>query len=351
LIGMTVPPAEPGLSPAVAGWLTAHVPGFGTMARVTRLAGGRSNLTFSVTDDGGHRVVLRRPPLGEHPANAHDVLREAGLLQGLAGEVPVPRVLASCADPEVTGAPFVVLEFLDGLVLRDPAGVEAALPVAERAAVGPALVDALAALHRVDPARLGLGALTQRRDFLARQLRRWQQNWQRTATRPLPALERAHARLVELLPAQQRTGIVHGDYRLDNCMLGRDAGGALTVQGILDWELTTVGDPLADLGQFLVYWAEPGDAATALHAPPTALPGFTGRDELADRYFTALGTDPVPVDYHLAFNWWKTACIVENVYGRMVSGAMGTTDRTPESFGAQAAGLAEQAWAQASRLS
>jgi aminoglycoside phosphotransferase (APT) family kinase protein len=347
---MTCASTEPALSPAVARWLAAHVAGFGATAQIIRLAGGRSNLTFLVTDDAGARVVLRRPPLGDHPANAHDVLREARLLQGLAGEVPVPQVLATCEDRSVTGAPFVVLEFLDGLVLRDPTGVEAAVDVEGRASIGPALIDALAALHRVDPAQLGLGPLAERRDYLARQLRRWHENWQRTATRPLPALERAHAKLVEGAPEQLRSGIVHGDYRLDNCMLRRQPDGSFVVQGILDWELSTVGDPLADLGQFLVYWAEPADAATALHSPPTALPGFTGRTELAARYFEALGTDPVPVDYHLAFNWWKTACIVENVYGRMLSGSMGTTDRAPESFGEQAAGLAEEAWRHAALL-
>ncbi|MFC0863203.1 phosphotransferase family protein [Sphaerimonospora cavernae] len=335
-----------GLSAAVGGWLAAHVPGLRAPVEFSRLAGGRSNLTFLVTDAAGVRFVLRRPPLGDHPANAHDVLREARILRAVAGEMPVPAVLAVCEDPAVTGAPFVVMEHLDGLVLRDPAGVEAAFPVGDRGRIGPALIDAMAALHSVDPARLGLGGLAERRDHLARQLRRWHDNWRKTTIRPLPDLERAHARLVEHIPEQRRTGIVHGDFRLDNCLL--DTGG--TVLGILDWELTTIGDPLADLGQFLVYWAEPGDAHTALHTPPTGLAGFASRDDLCARYFAGLGVDPAPVDYYLAFNWWKTACIVENVYTRMLSGAMGATDRSPESFGEQAAGLAAQAWRYASRL-
>ncbi|MCW3841491.1 phosphotransferase family protein [Micromonospora yasonensis] len=341
-----VPPLPLGISPAVPGWLAEHLPGLRPPIEFTRLAGGRSNLTYLVTDAAGVRRVLRRPPLGSHAATAHDVLREARLLDGLAGEVPVPAVLAICADDSVTDAPFVVLEHLDGLVLRDPAGVEASLSVAQRRLVGPALIDAMVTLHRVDPARVGLGALTARRDHVTRQLRRWYGNWRRGGTRELPDLEAAHARLAELVPEQRRTAIVHGDYRLDNCVLDP----SMAVQGILDWELTTVGDPLVDLGQFLVYWAEPADERTALHAPPTAAPGFSSRAELAERYCAATGEDPAALDYHLAFSWWKTACIVEDVYTRMRRGAMGVTDRSPESFAEQAAALAAQARRAAARL-
>ncbi|WP_434446917.1 phosphotransferase family protein [Lentzea sp. E54] len=335
-----------GITAAVAERLAAALPELRLPVSYTRLTGGRSNLTFLVTDAHGNRWVLRRPPLGDFPATAHDVLREARLLQAVASGVPVPAVLAVCDDLSVTGAPFIVLEYLDGLVLRDPDGARTALPEADRAAVGPALIDAMAGLHSIDPAGLGLGALAGRRDHLARQLRRWHENWRRTATRPLPDLERAHARLAGRVPEQTRTAIVHGDFRLDNCVLGRDG----RVLGILDWELTTVGDPLTDLGQFLVYWAEPDDEHTALHAPPTSVPGFGTRDELCARYFDRLGVKPVPMDYHLAFNWWKTACIVENVHTRMAAGAMGSTDRTPESFAEQAAGLAARAWQAAARL-
>ncbi len=302
-----------------------------------------------MTDADRRRWILRRPPLGEHAGSAHDVLREARLLRALAGRVPVPEVLAVCDDDAVTGAPFIVLEFLDGLVLRDPDGVRAELPVVERAAVGPALIDTLVALHGVDPSLLGLGALADRTDYLQRQLRRWEANWQRTSTRALPELAQAHALLVERAPQQRRTSIVHGDYRLDNCLLA-PSGSGTTVLGVLDWELTTVGDPLADLGQFLVYWAEPGDVHTALHSPPTIEPGFSSRSELLHRYCAATGDSPAALDYYLAFNWWKTACIVEGVYSRMRGGTTGITDRTPESFGDQAAGLAAQALRQAARL-
>lgn len=343
---MTAAPLPFGISAAVPDWLAEHVPGLRPPVEFTRLPGGRSNLTYLVTDAAAVRRVLRRPPLGSHQATAHDVLREARLMAGLAGRVPVPEVLAVCEDESVAGAPFVVLEHLDGLVLRDPAGVERALPVARRPLVGPALIDALVTLHRVDPARVGLAGLAARRDHVPRQLRRWYENWRRSRTRELPDLAAAHARLVELAPEQRRASIVHGDYRLDNCVLDP----SITVRGILDWELTTVGEPLVDLGQFLVYWAEPTDERTALHAPPTVAPGFSTRAELIERYCAATGEDPAALDYYLAFSWWKTACIVENVYTRMHRGAMGETDRSPESFAEQAAALAAQARRATARL-
>ncbi len=320
---------------AVSDWLGSRLDDLVLPLQASRIPGGRSNLTYLLTDASDRRMVLRRPPLGDLPATAHDVLREARLLQGVVDEVPVPRVLVSCEDSEVTGAPFFVMEHLDGRVVRDPEGAgELAMPA--RAAVGPALIDALVALHEVDPGRLGLGDLARRQDYAARQLRRWHGNWVATRTRDLTDLEHTHAWLLQNLPAQRRTSIVHGDFRIDNCILADDG----KVLGLLDWELSTVGDPLADLGQLLVYWAQPDDDFTALHSPPTRTVGYATRDELRDRYLTATGADPDDVAYYVVFNWWKTACIVEDVYSRMLRGAMGASDRTPESFGEQARGLA-----------
>lgn len=329
----------PGLDlPSVTTWLRGHVEDLELPLEATRLAGGRSNLTYLLTDARDRRTVLRRPPLGDLPATAHDVLREARILEGLAGQVPVPAVLASCEDRSVTGAPFFVMQHLDGRIVRDPATAEA-VPTAARAAVGRGLVAALVTLHAADPERLGLGALAARRDYAARQLRRWHGNWEATRQRELPDLRRAHAWLVEHQPAQRRSSIVHGDFRVDNCMLASDG----RVIGILDWELATVGDPLADLGQLLVYWAEPDDEFTALNDPPTRVAGYATRTELVDQYLNATGADAVDVAYYVVFNWWKTACIVEDVYSRMLRGAMGASDRTPESFGDQAAALAARA--------
>ncbi|MGJ3508341.1 phosphotransferase family protein [Enemella sp. A6] len=305
-------------------------------ASFARVGTGRSNLTYLITAEDGRTAVLRRPPMGDHPATAHDVLREGRIMAALHEQVPVPEVLAMCTDTEVTGAPFIVMSQLTGQVVASPEVAETIAPE-RRAAMGPALVDALVQLHRVDPAVLEMPHLLDRRDFVPRQLKRWIGNWERVRTRESADLPRAHELLAARVPEQTRVGIVHGDFRLDNCVF--DASGR--VEGVLDWELATIGDPLADLGQLLVYWTEPDDAETALFAPPTSVGGFSTRAELAARYEEAFG--PAPIDYYLAFNWWKVACILEDVYSRMVRGAMGATDRTPESFGDQAARVARHA--------
>lgn len=302
----------------------------------TRIGTGRSNLTYLITAADGRTAVLRRPPLGDHPATAHDVVREGRIMAALAGRVPVPQVLALCEDTSVTGAPFVLLEHLTGQVVANPR-IAADVPEPTRAAMGPALVDALVRLHRVDPAVLDMPHLVNRRDFVSRQLKRWIGNWERVRTRESADLPRAHELLVARVPEQRRVGIVHGDFRLDNCVF--DASGR--VEGVLDWELATIGDPLADLGQLLVYWSEPDDVDTALFAPPTSVGGFSTRAQLVARYEAEFG--PAPIDYYVAFNWWKVACILEDVYSRMARGAMGATDRTPESFGDQAARVARRA--------
>ncbi|MGC4765231.1 phosphotransferase family protein [Micromonospora sp. DT46] len=330
---------HPGLPAGVDAWLGRAVPELRGNLRHELIAGGRSNLTYRTTDAAGHVVVLRRPPLGDHPATAHDVLREARILRGLHGQLPAPRVLAVEETGEVAGAPLVVLEHLDGTILRSPADVERHTTEADRALIGPAIVDALVALHGLGPEVIGLGGLAHRRDYITRQLGRWHDNWHRTRIRDLPDLQTAHEHLVAAAPEQSRSGIVHGDFRLDNCMLDS----RWRVQGVLDWELTTVGDPLADVGQLLVYWAQADDEARALHDPATVLPGFSTRDELLARYCLATGTDLARIDYFVAYNWWKTACIVEGVHTRVAQGAMSGGDRTAASFAEQSAAVAGRA--------
>lgn len=332
-------PRHPGLPEAVDAWLLESVPDLAGPLRHELIAGGRSNLTYRTSAADSRTVVLRRPPLGDHPATAHDVLREARILQGLHGHLPVPRVLALEETGTVAGAPLVVLEHLDGTILRSPADVVRLTTEADRGGIGATLVDALVRLHGLGPDVIGLGGLAHRRDFLTRQLGRWHENWQRTRIRELPDLDAAHGRLTAATPEQARTGIVHGDFRLDNCML--DA--SWNVQGVLDWELTTIGDPLADVGQLLVYWAEADDEARALHDPATVLPGFASRADLLERYCAATDTDPGRLDYYVAYNWWKTACIVEGVYTRVERGDMSGGDRTATSFARQAAALAGRA--------
>lgn len=328
---------------ALAPWLEKEIGTAGPFS-ITMLAGGRSNLTYLIEGED-QRYVLRRPPSGDLPKGAHDVLREAGILSSLEGKVPVPKIYARCDDPRVIGVPFIIMEHLDGMILRTPEDVEVQASMEVRARAGLSLVDALVDLHCVPVQDTSLHGLAERRDYLERQLHRWNANWKHTRTRELPDLAAAHEWLVANAPAQPRAAIVHGDFRLDNCMLNPSG----EVVGVLDWEITTVGDPMADLGQLLVYWAEPDDDFTALAAPPTIAPGFATRAELAQRYLQTTGEDPARLEYFTIFNWWKVACIVENVYSRMLGGVMGEVDRTPESFGEQARGLAAMAYRQTTR--
>lgn len=333
---------------AVSRWFNEHVDGVRGPLTFERIAGGRSNLTYLVEDSDSIRWVLRRPPLGMAHSRAHDVLREAEVLDRLRDTpVPAPAVVGSCDDDSVTGAPFFVMEHVDGVVLRDPDIVTATVPVDGRPALASALVEALATLHAVDPRDVGWGGLAGRDDYVARQLRRWSTNWAQDRVRVLEDIGRTHDRLCERIPRQGAARIVHGDFRLDNCLFAPDG----RIGGILDWELTTVGDPLADLGQLLAYWAEPDDEVCALENPPTRVAGFPTRDDLVEQYLAAVRPATVPdIDYYVAFNWWKIACIVEGVYTRTLRGAMGASDRSPESFGAQAERLAAQAWRYAQRL-
>jgi aminoglycoside phosphotransferase (APT) family kinase protein len=287
------------------------------------IQGGRSNLTYRVTDPEGRRVILRRPPLHGVIESAHDMGREHRIIAALAdADVPVPPTVGFEPDAEVTGAPFYVMRFVDGLVVRD---VEAArqLDPALRPKVADDLVDVLAKLHAVDPDEIGLGELGRKEDYIARQLRRWHGQLGKSRTRDLPLLDEVHARLAADIPAQGPASIVHGDYRMDNAMVDPVTG---EVVAVLDWELTTLGDPLADVGLLHVYWTEPGDETTPLLDAPTVVDGFPGRAEVTARYGAASGRDLEELPYFVAFGYWKLACILEGVYSRYASGAYGASD-------------------------
>ncbi|MFT3864698.1 MAG: phosphotransferase family protein [Solirubrobacterales bacterium] len=319
-------------------WLRECLPAARPPFRFERLAGGRSNLTYLMSDATGGEWVLRRPPLGPRRPTAHDVLREGRIMAALAPTVvPVPAVLGSRAGD----APFLLMERAPGVAVRDPATAEALAPVA-RARAGLALAETLAALHAVDPAAVGLADLGRGESYVERQLARWHRQWTEGRTRELDDLAAAHELLASQVPPQSRTAIVHGDFRLDNCLL--DPAGEVTA--VLDWEICTLGEPLVDLGLLLVYWAEPGDGVTALEDPPTPAPGFATRAAVRRRYEEAAGVPAPDLDFHLAFAWWKLACIVEGVYARVERGGLGAVDRPAASFAAQAerlAGTARQA--------
>jgi len=317
----TAQDGPPGLDlPAVTAWLRERIALVEPVA-ATLVAGGRSNLTYILEDGDGQRVVVRRPPLHGVLQSAHDVAREHRIIAALEDtEVPVPSCLGLEEDPATTGAPFYAMRYVDGVVARDTTTAGTALSAAARAASGPAMVDTLVRLHAVDIDRVGLGGLARRDGYLERQLRRWSTQLERGRTRELPVLEEVHRRLAADVPDQGPATVVHGDFRLDNVILDPDTG---DVRAVLDWELTTLGDPLADLGLLLVYWAEPGEDEVALPDPPTKAPGFSSRAELVARYAERSGRDVSELGYYVAFGYWKLACILEGVHGRYRSGAYG----------------------------
>jgi aminoglycoside phosphotransferase (APT) family kinase protein len=252
--------------------------------------------------------------------------------------VPVAPALAYCDDAEVNGAPFYVMGFVDGHILRDQ-GAAKVLDEDRRRTASESLVDVLADIHAVDPDAVGLGELGRKEGYIERQLRRWHKQFLDSKTREVPILESVFERLRSDIPEQGPATIVHGDYRLDNCLVGDDGN----VAAVLDWEICTLGDPLADLGLLMVYWTDPEDDATALLTSPTTLPGFLRRSDLLERYAERSDRDLSAIDYYTAFGYWKLACIVEGVYARYRGGAMGTDASGFEGFATQVERLAAAA--------
>jgi aminoglycoside phosphotransferase (APT) family kinase protein len=311
-------------------WLAEHVDGATPPFGFERIAGGRSNLTYRVADANGGAWILRRPPMGARLGSAHDMGREHRILSALApAGLPVPTPVALCEDEDVTGAVFYVMEFVDGLVLRDEDEVNAAFDEGGRREIGFALVDTLADLHAVEPGSVGLGELGRHDGYAERQLKRWKRQWDDSKTRELEAMDEAHDRLAARVPPQRDTSLVHGDYRLDNVILSRSG----RVAAIVDWELCTLGDPLADLGLLMVYWAESRDKVVPLTRSPTLAPGFPSREELAARYAERSGRDISALDFFVALGYWKLAAILEGVYARYSAGAYGKTTDEFRSFG------------------
>ena len=308
---------------AVTAWFAANVAGVKPPLEFSLVAGGRSNLTFVVVDEAGERYVLRRPPTGHLLPTAHDMAREHRIISamGPAG-VPVPPALGLCEDPSVNGAPFYVMGFVDGVIARDQAAISG-FDAEARHRSGLALIDTLADIHAADPDGIGLGDLGRKEGYIPRQLKRWFANYQAAnearGGAPLPVMVEMHDRLAAAIPEQGPASVVHGDYRLDNCIVAPDGSRVLAV---LDWELCTLGDPLADVGQLLVYWPEQGERSVLGHSA-SATPGFATRDELVARYAERSGRDIPQLGYYVAFAYWKLACILEGVYARYVGGAMG----------------------------
>jgi len=305
------------------------------------ITGGHSNLTYRVADAQGVRWVLRRPPLGQVLATAHDMGREHTILAALGPtDVPVPSVVGLCTDDEVNGAPFYVMDFVPGTVVRDVT-TSNELTVAQRRRAGESIVETLAAIHAVDVDMVGLGDLGRREGYIERQLRRWYGQFEKSKTEERPLVDEVYRRLADAVPEQGPATIVHGDYRLDNCMLGEDG----SIVAVLDWEICTLGDPLADVGLLQVYWADPDEPTHSGLPAPTSAEGFPTKADLAARYAEVSGRDLSALDFYVAFGYWKLACIIEGVYARYKGGAMGDRgDRGAfDFFGQQVEALAEAA--------
>lgn len=304
---------------SVTRWMLEHVDAVVAPLSFGLLQGGHSNLTYKVTDAKGIHRVLRRPPLGHVLATAHDMAREHRILTGIArSNVPVPRVLALCEDIDVNEAPFYVMEFVPGDVLADTAAGHAT-PSQERTSIGHHLFELLADLHAIDPDDIGLGELARKDDYLGRQLKRWSRQWEESKTRELPVMDEVRSQLEARKPDQVGASIVHGDWRLPNMLVAKGR-----IQAVLDWELCTLGDAMADIGYILNNWGQPDDELIGRDLEPSRAGGFGSREEMLGIYAERSGRDVSDVNYYRAFSLWRGAAISEGVLARYLAGAMGS---------------------------
>jgi aminoglycoside phosphotransferase (APT) family kinase protein len=283
------------------------------------VSGGKSNLTFELTSNAGE-AVLRRPPDGPLLPRAHDMAREARVQRALAGTpVPVAAILLEDTG-ELIGVPFYVMEKVDGYVVRDTLPAGWAESAQDRHAIADVLVDTLADLHTVDPAEVGLSDFGRPSGLGERQVRRWSDQWERSKTRDVPAVDELARRLRADPPAGPGGAIVHGDFRIDNCLLARQVPPA--VNAVLDWELATLGEPLADLGLLLFYWRQSGETKPVLTPAPSMLPGFPPRSYLAERYAKRTGADLGGLPAWVALAHFKFAMISQGIAARVRAGSM-----------------------------
>ncbi|UKD51172.1 phosphotransferase family protein [Amycolatopsis sp. FU40] len=324
-------------------WLAGPAPDFDpSTASVSLISGGRSNLTFEVTD-GKCALVVRRPPLGHVHAAAHDMRREFRAMVALAKTgVPVPEVIGYCDDRSVLGAPFLVMRKSPGRIYRtdDDLGE---LDRVQGTLIAHALVDTLANLHSAPWASIGLADFGRSSGYLDRQLRRWASQLAGARERPLPGIDRLADLLAEHRPAPRPSVLVHGDYRLDNVLIG--TGGEITA--VLDWEMSTIGDPLADVGTFCMYWDGFADLGLSVPCSPGVRHGWPAREELARRYTARSGNSLSDLGWYVAFGYYRIAVILEGVHARhrrgltAGSGFDGVGDAVPQIV---ARGL--EAWAE-----
>ncbi|MGB2696160.1 MAG: phosphotransferase family protein [Dehalococcoidia bacterium] len=318
-------------------WFREHVAQVGALDAEV-VGHGRSNLTYRL-DAGDEHWVLRRPPLSHVQPTAHDMAREFRVISALADtDVPAPKTYALCDDADIIGAPFYIMEYVAGIVPVNPTEIEQRFDEQARRRIGEELIDTLAALHALDPAQVGLGDFGKPAGYVERQVRRFSEQFARVKTRDLPELEELERRLRAAMPSQSETTIVHGDYRLDNSIVS-DSG---HLAAILDWEMSTLGDPLADMGILRMYWrdrdADPRMAAQVGNAGVITLPGFPTWQEAAKRYEAKSGRDLSTLDFYIVLAHFKLAVILENMHARFLAG--GTVGGGFEMIGQQVLVLA-----------
>ena len=308
------------LAPALAeatgerSWLTASA---------ELISGGKSNLTFLLRAEAGE-LVLRRPPTGELLPSAHDMMREARVQSALAGtKVPVVDIVLVDAG-DLIGSPCYVMRRVTGHVVRGELPAGYAETPDERLALSCTFVDTLAELHAVDPGSVGLGDYGRPEGFVARQVGRWTGQWRASVVRDVPEMDELARRLAATVPGQHRAGIVHGDYRLDNVVLDRDRPSR--IRAVLDWELSTLGDPLSDVGLLALFWTGPGEPQLSLVPGVTHGPGFPTREQMLERYADRSGADLSDLSWHRAFAHFKFAIIAQGVAARSAAGSMGGQD-------------------------
>lgn len=301
---------RPWLDRAVEGGLAGPV-------RARLIAGGRSNPTYEV-GDGARSWVLRRPPHGHVLPTAHDMGREHRVLAALQGSgVPVPRLVGLCTDTDVLGAPFYVMDKIDGLTLRTREDT-ARLSEAQRRGLATTMVATLVALHRLDPVDVGLAGFGRPQGYLTRQLDRWERQWRASQTAPRPEVAELLRRLRQALPGGEAAGIVHGDFKIDNLMV--DRADPTVVLGVLDWEMSTLGDTRTDLGILCSFWDHDGEFHNPITAGATALPGFPSRDEVVAEYAALREVDVAGLDWYTVFADLKIAVILEGIHARHLQG-------------------------------
>ena len=289
----------------VTAWLAEQIGDLKPPLRFSLIAGGHSNLTYRCEDSAGAAYVLRRPPLGHVLESAHDMGREHRIVSALTGSaVPVADTFGLCKDVEVNDAPFYVMNFVTGTVFNGPEDLDG-FSAEERAQISAHVVEILGDLHAIDPDDVGLGELGRKEAYIARQLKRWTKQWEATKTHEIPEMDECLARLQDI-PEQVGSSIVHGDYRCGNMIM---AGGS--VQAILDWELCTLGDPLADVGYLLNSWVQPGEEGA--EETVTGMGGFWSREAMIEAYAKKTGRDLSRINYYRGFSHWRLAAIGQGV--------------------------------------